>query len=99
MVNTIQAVEATAAQPSSAPAARPADNTVSKDTFLKLLVAQIRNQNPMSPADGIEFVTQLSQFTELEQIISMRQDIEAIRKSVEAEQAGGSRQTAVGAKP
>ncbi len=60
------------------------DQNVNKETFLKLLVAQIRNQNPLSPADGIHFVTQLAQFTELEQTISMRQSLDAIRNFLNA---------------
>jgi flagellar basal-body rod modification protein FlgD len=60
--------------------APPADTLASKDTFIKLLVAQLRNQNPLSPADGIEFVSQLSQFTELEQLMTIREDIAAIRQ-------------------
>jgi flagellar basal-body rod modification protein FlgD len=74
--------------PAAQPAQPAADKTVSRDTFLKLLVAQIRNQNPLSPADGIQFLTQLAQFTELEQLIGMRQDLETIRDSLAA--AGGA---------
>jgi flagellar hook assembly protein FlgD len=59
------------------------DPVASKETFLKLLVAQIRNQNPMNPADGIQFVTQLAQFTELEQMIAMRQDMSAVRQDLD----------------
>ena len=51
---------------------------VGKDDFLKLLVAQIRNQNPLSPADGVEFLTQLAQFTSLEQLIGIRLQLEAL---------------------
>jgi flagellar basal-body rod modification protein FlgD len=60
----------------------PANNNseLGKDTFLKLLVAQIRNQDPLNPADGLQFVTQLAQFSELEQLIQMRQDLEAVRE-------------------
>jgi flagellar basal-body rod modification protein FlgD len=54
-------------------------STVSKEMFLQLLVAQVKNQNPLSPADGVAFLTQLAQFTELEQLIDMRQDLAAIR--------------------
>ena len=50
-----------------------------KSTFLKLLVTQLKNQNPLNPSDGIEFVTQLAQFTALEQSTQMRDDIAAIR--------------------
>lgn len=53
----------------------------SKQTFLTLLVAQIKNQNPLNPADGTEFLSQLAQFSELEQLISIRQELEAIGKS------------------
>ncbi len=51
---------------------------VTKEMFLKLLVTQIRNQNPLNPADGTQFLTQLAQFTELEQTIAIRQELEAI---------------------
>jgi flagellar basal-body rod modification protein FlgD len=51
-----------------------------KTTFLRLLVTQLQNQNPLNPSDGVEFVTQLAQFTALEQSTSMRDDIAAIRK-------------------
>jgi flagellar basal-body rod modification protein FlgD len=54
-----------------------------KETFLKLLVAQIQNQNPLNPADGTQFVSQLAQFSELEQIIQMRSDLETIRNDLE----------------
>ena len=63
----------------------PANNPPSdKDTFLSLLVAQLRYQNPLEPADGMQFVTQLAQFTQLEQSTQMREDLAAIRKALEA---------------
>jgi flagellar basal-body rod modification protein FlgD len=58
----------------------PGNAELGKDTFLKLLVAQIRNQDPLNPADGLQFVTQLAQFSELEQLIQMRQDLQAVRE-------------------
>ncbi len=58
------------------------DGLASKDTFMKLLVAQIRNQNPLNPQDGTQFVSQLAQFTTLEQSTQMRDDISAIRSSL-----------------
>ena len=56
-----------------------------KNTFLKLLVAQLKYQDPLNPADGVQFVTQLAQFTSLEQSAQMSQDISAIRSVVEKE--------------
>ena len=54
-----------------------------KEVFLKLLVAQLQNQNPTEPADPIQFVTQLAQFSGLDQSIAMRQELEAIRGVLE----------------
>jgi flagellar basal-body rod modification protein FlgD len=55
----------------------------SKDMFLQLLVAQIKNQDPLSPADGVQFLTQLAQFTQLEQTLTQTSDIQAIRQDIE----------------
>ncbi len=53
-----------------------------KEAFLTLLVAQIRNQDPLNPADGIEFLTQLAQFSELEQLMEIRAELETIGKAM-----------------
>jgi len=47
------------------------------DTFLKLLVAQMRNQDPSSPMDNQAFVTQLAQFNSVEQMLNIKQAITA----------------------
>ena len=52
---------------------------VTKNMFLQLLVAQIKNQDPMSPTDGVQFLTQLAQFQQLEQSMNSGQDLTAIR--------------------
>lgn len=46
------------------------DNT-GKDAFLKLLVEQLKNQDPLNPQDGTQFVSQLAQFNSLERLISI----------------------------
>jgi flagellar basal-body rod modification protein FlgD len=43
----------------------------SKTQFLKLLVAQLQNQDPLNPMDNQEFVAQLATFSSLEQLISI----------------------------
>jgi flagellar basal-body rod modification protein FlgD len=53
-------------------------NLANEDAFLKLLVAQIRNQDPLNPADSVQFVTQLAQFSSLEQLIGIRSDLQAL---------------------
>lgn len=60
-----------------------ANRLANQDIFMKLLVAQLRYQNPMNPADGIEFMTQLTQFSQLEQMMSVRKELESIRKMLD----------------
>jgi len=63
-------------------------NTVANDalaneqTFLQLLVSQLKNQDPTSPMDGTQFVTQLAQFSQLEQDLAMRQDLDKIAGTI-----------------
>jgi len=57
--------------------------SVSEDMFLQLLVAQIKNQDPLNPADGTQFLTQLAQFSQLEQSIDMSTDLGAIRTDLD----------------
>ncbi|MBA3974773.1 MAG: hypothetical protein C0504_11225 [Candidatus Solibacter sp.] len=58
-----------------------------QDIFMQLLVAQLRYQNPMNPADGVEFMTQLTQFSQLEQTAAMRKDVKAISEFLAASQS------------
>ncbi len=39
-----------------------------QEMFLKLLVAQMKNQDPLNPQDGTQYMTQLAQFSSLEQL-------------------------------
>ena len=72
----------TATTGNSAAAHDPAAGLANEQTFLKLLVAQLQNQDPMQPQDGLQFVTQLAQFSSLEQNLQMRQDLDAILKTL-----------------
>lgn len=49
-----------------------------KDAFLKLLVAQLRHQDPLAPTEGTEFVAQLSQFAMVEQAIAQSAKLDVI---------------------
>ena len=51
-------------------------STVEKDEFLRLLITQLQNQDPLEPMDNAEFVSQMTQFSALEQLISIREAVE-----------------------
>ncbi len=70
------------ASPSSTPASSSASDPTNAlgntNTFLQLLVAQLKNQDPSQPQDGTQFVSQLAQFSDLEQNIGMKTDLDSI---------------------
>ena len=65
-------------QTQSSKAAKAAGGLADESTFLQLLVAQLKNQDPQNPADGTQFVTQLAQFSALEQQLGMKSDLDQI---------------------
>jgi flagellar basal-body rod modification protein FlgD len=46
-----------------------------KNAFLQLLVTQMQNQDPLSPADSTEYVSQLAQFSSLEQMQNLNDNL------------------------
>lgn len=49
-----------------------------KDMFMRLMLAQLENQNPLDPKDGAEFVSQLAQFSTLEGIGNINNSVQEI---------------------
>ncbi len=47
-----------------------------KDDFLRLLVAEITNQDPLAPMDNKDMILQLSQFSALEGTLQLNQNME-----------------------
>jgi flagellar basal-body rod modification protein FlgD len=56
-------------------------NDLGRDEFLKMLIAQLQNQDPLDPQDATEFTAQLAQFTSLDQLVSMRTAIEELARA------------------
>ena len=52
-----------------------------KEEFLTLLVAQLKNQDPMNPLEGTEFTAQLAQFSSLEQLFAINKNIAGMQES------------------
>jgi flagellar basal-body rod modification protein FlgD len=76
----------------SSQASQQITNTVSKattqigtDQFLKLLVAQLQNQDPMNPVDNQQFVAQLATFSSLEQLVSINKSVSKLAGATTAD--------------
>jgi flagellar basal-body rod modification protein FlgD len=68
--NVIGTTSTTSTQTSSSKA-------LGKDEFMKLLLAQLKNQDPLKPMDGTDFAVQLAQFSSLEQLSNLNTELKA----------------------
>ncbi|MEZ5892648.1 MAG: flagellar hook capping FlgD N-terminal domain-containing protein [Parvularculaceae bacterium] len=57
-------------------------STVDFQNFLTLLTTQLRNQDPLDPADSTEFVAQLAQFTSVEQLVNVNSKIDKLASAL-----------------
>ena len=62
-------------------------STLGYDAFLKLLVAQMQNQDPTKPMDSTEFVAQLASFSGVEQSVKINSKLDALITSIGLNQA------------
>ena len=74
------------------PAATTASDSVSKtqvdyQSFLKLLVAQMKNQDPTNPMDSTQYMAQLAAFSQVEQSVQMNTKLDQMLQSSTLEQA------------
>jgi flagellar basal-body rod modification protein FlgD len=59
-----------------------ADKSITgRDDFLKMFLAQLNNQDPLNPMDGSEFASQLAQFSSLEQLFNVNENLETLQKT------------------
>ena len=64
-------------------------NELGKDEFLKILIAQLTNQDPTDPMDDREFIAQMAQFSTLEQMTNMSSEMERLGGILQSGQAIG----------
>jgi len=60
-----------------------------KEDFLKLLVEQMKNQDPLNPMNNTEFIAQTTQFSSLEQLLNISESIEKLSQTVTENQSSG----------
>ncbi|MGR3716650.1 MAG: flagellar hook assembly protein FlgD [Thermohalobaculum sp.] len=58
-------------------------------TFLTLLTAQLRNQDPLAPLDSTQFVAQLASFSSVEQLVGVNDRLDAQAQRAAAENSAG----------
>lgn len=61
-------------------------NSLGQDAFLKLLVAQLSNQDPLQPTDDTQFISQLAQFSSLEQMQNVSKGVDTLNSTTQSGQ-------------
>lgn len=67
--------------------ATPKKNELGQDMFMKLMVTQLKNQNPLKPQEGAEFLSQLAQFSTVSGIQDLQESFSSFATAMNEEQA------------
>ena len=86
IINPISAVGANSASQSTSSSSSSHSTKADANMFMTLLVAQLKNQDPLQPQDGAAFVAQLAQFNSVEQLTGIRQSIDKLVTSLASNQ-------------
>ncbi len=74
-------------QSQSSSSASTAKNAVDYQSFLKLLVAEMKNQDPTSPMESTDYVAQLATFSQVEQSVQIKEKLDDILQATALTQA------------
>jgi flagellar basal-body rod modification protein FlgD len=79
---------ASTSTPTPTPSAPPS-TTLDYSAFLRLLIAEMKNQDPTKPMDSAQFVAQLASFSNVEQAVKTNAKLDSIMSSLALTQAEG----------
>ena len=68
---------------------RKTSNQLDKDAFLQLFLLSLKNQDPTNTQDPSQFMSQMAQFTILEQLANMSMEVSRMKLAAEMDQATG----------
>ncbi len=80
-------VPATSASTQTNQTTAPSKTQVDYQSFLKLLIAQMKNQDPTNPMDSTQYMAQLASFSQVEQSVQINQKLDQMLQSSTLDQA------------
>lgn len=75
-MTTVSSTSGTSTQTASEVAAK--SNTLNYNDFLKLMIAQLKNQDPLNPTDSTQYMSQIAQFSSVEQGINTNSKLDQL---------------------
>lgn len=66
---------------------RQASDVLGKDDFLRILITQLQHQDPIAPVEDKEFISQMAQFSSLEQITNLSNQFSRLSETLSAGQS------------
>ncbi|MBR0876097.1 flagellar basal-body rod modification protein FlgD [Bradyrhizobium japonicum] len=88
-MNVNSATDSTSKSNATSSTQNTATNTVDYNTFLQLLVAEMKNQDPTNPMDTSQYMSQFAQLSTVEQAMQTNSKLDALLSSQSLSQANG----------